>query len=121
MKNCRNCMFGERIAEAQSNTVFARPLGVYTIRCVGTGVEYSLDSLPEDCPDWLGDTRVEALERVARAAGVILSAVKWPRSECPHGIVPDRTPWYCDECWSELEDALAEAGYEEDWEANEHQ
>ena len=71
-----------------------------------------------DCPDdrtCLNEYYIEELERVAKAAAVILRAIKrGPKGflltgwePCPHGNAANQ-PWFCDDCFLELEDALEE-------------
>ena len=65
----------------------------------------------------LNETLIEELRRVAVAAAVILKAIKnrpkrpigpvaW--ETCPHGIAASK-PWFCDDCFLELEEALEDA------------
>lgn len=52
---------------------------------------------------------LEALERVEKAAKTIFDLTKFPhKTMCPHGTIPHypTSPWWCDDCWGELEDAL---------------
>lgn len=67
------------------------------------------------------EVRIEALERVRQAAEIINAATHeankgvYQGKTCPHGnlpIYPTHGRW-CDECWQELEDALAALAAEE--------
>ena len=52
---------------------------------------------------------LEALERVEKAAKIILDITKFPRkTTCPHGNCPGPwiSAWWCDDCWGYLEDTL---------------